>query len=169
MASSPVKSMTMLRAVLLGGVLFALVLALLGCGSSHSTVPSQVREAIVKGFPGMAFIPGRLPSGYHYESWNNCRNRSCYSMGFLHGSPKNKDYLNLSVKRGSCPAPPKWPAKDTHTLRVDGHALKWSKTDTVGPVVWRCLTKQGRSFVIFSEGGATQKLAELVGSAVPVH
>jgi hypothetical protein len=161
--------------------------AMASLGSSQTMVPSQVREAIVKDYPGMAFVPGRLPGGYHYASWNNCRNRSCYELGFRHGSgpsgpevvglgeppSKSQAYLDLGVKRQSCPAPPKYPAKDTHTLHVNGHALKWLHADIGGPFVWRCMTDQGRTFVIFGFGGQPrQKLAEvteLVGYALPAH
>jgi hypothetical protein len=158
-------------AVVFGAVLFALVLALCGCsarGSNQTMVPSQVREAIAKDDPGMAFIPGRLPSGYHYATWNNCRNRLCYAINFSHGSVKNQ--VELQVQRRSCPHPPKWPAKDTHTLHVNGQALKWLQSDN-GPIVWRCMTNQGRSFVIFglSFSESRQKAAELVGYALPAH
>lgn len=158
----------------LGAVLFALVLALLGCAargskppnSNQTTAPSQIREAIVRDYPGMAFLPGRLPSGYHYANWHHFK--AGYQLVFLHGSAKNE--VDLQVLRQSCPGPPKWPAKDTHTLNVNGHALKWLQSDH-GPIVWRCMSNQGRSFVIFgvSLSGPRQKLAELVGYALPAH
>jgi hypothetical protein len=161
--------------------------AMASLGSNQTMVPSQVREVIAKDYPRMAFLPGRLPSGYHYASWNNCADRLCYAIGFSHGSGpighavvglgeppgKSQAYLELQVKRQSCPAPPKYPAKDTHTLHVNGHALKWLHADTGGPFVWRCMTNQGRSFVIAGFGGRPrQKLAEvteLVGYARPAH
>lgn len=135
---------------------------------SNQTVPSRVRDAIAKDYPGMAFLPGRLPSGYHYATWNNCRNRLCYGINFIHGSVRNQ--VELQVQRRSCPHPPKWPAKDTHTLHVNGQALKWLQSDN-GPIVWRCMTNQGRSFVIFglSFSESRQKAAELVGYALPAH
>jgi hypothetical protein len=118
----------------------------------------------------MGLPPGRLPSGYRYAGWNNCRNQSCYVLNFRHGSGKSRVYLDLQVQRRSCPAPPEWPAKDTHTLHVDGHALGWLQSDH-GPIVWRCLTIQGRPLVIdgVSANGPRQKLAELVDYAVRVH
>lgn len=151
-----------------------------GCGGGNqSTVPSHVRAAIVRDFPGWAFVPGRLPSGYHYANWIGCRNGSCYSIGFLRGSRKstgavglgstglkNGDSLSMQVVRRSCQAPPKGRAEGT--LHVDGHLLTWAQTD-VGTLVWRCLTIHGRSFEIFSVGGSRRKLAELVGYAVPAH
>jgi hypothetical protein len=161
-----VKAMIVVRAVVLGAVLFALVPVLWGCGSKQTTVPSQVRAAIVRDYPGTAFLPGRLPSGYHYANWHHFK--AGYDLGFLHGSVKNQ--VELQVLRRSCPAPPKWPAKDTHTLNVDGHALKWLQSDH-GPIVWRCMTNRRRSFVIFgvSFSASRQKLAELVGYAQPAH
>jgi hypothetical protein len=88
-------------------------------------------------------------------------------MTFRHGSGKSKDYLELQVQRRSCPAPPKWTAKGT--LHVNGHALEWLRTDSAGPVVWRCSTSRGRSVAIFGVGGPRQKLADLVGYAIPAH
>lgn len=156
--------------------------AMASLGSNQTIVPSQVREAIAKDYPRMGYVPGRLPSGYHYANWNNCRNRLCYELSFRHGSgrpgqeggglgePGNgHDYLDMQVQRRSCPAPPKYSAKDTHTVHVNGHALKWLHA-SVGPLVWRCMTNQGRSFVIFGlSGRSRQNAAELVGYAVPAH
>ena len=159
------------RVVVLGAVLFALV-ALWGFyarGSNQATVPSQVRNAIVTAYPGMAFVPDRLPSGYHYANWAHSKRAGLgYALIFQDGSGKNQ--IDLLVQRHSCPAPPKWPAKDTHTLHVSGHALKWLQSDN-GPVVWRCMTHRGRSFVISgaSSSGSRQKLAELVGYALAAH
>lgn len=160
-----------LRAVGLGAaVLFVLVLAVWrwsARSSDQGTVPSQVRDAIVKGYPGMAFVPGRLPAGYRFANWAYSKRPGlAYVLVFQHGSIK--DQIELAVRRGPCPAPPKWPAKDTHTIRVHGQALKWLQSRN-GPVVWRCMTNQGRSFVIFGGAGSRQKLAELVGYAVPAH
>lgn len=165
--------MIRVRAVVFGAVLLGLGPALCGCsarGSNQMTVPSHVREAIVRDHAGWAFLPGRLPSGYRYANWTNCRNQSCYELDFRHGSGKSQVSLGLQVQRRPCPAPPKWPAKDTHTLRVDGHALKWLQSDH-GPIVWRCMSIKGRPLVIFgvSVNGPPQKLAELVEYTVPAH
>jgi hypothetical protein len=164
--------------VVVAGIVVGATASLSG---DQTTVPSQVREAIAKDYPGMGFVPGRVPRGYHYASWNNCRNRLCYALGFRPGSGlgrdggglgepgTSQDYLELQVQRRSCPGPPKYPAKDTHTVRVNGHALKWLHA-SVGPLVWRCMTDQGRSFVIFGlSGRSRQNAAELVGYAVPAH
>lgn len=162
------KARIVLRVVGVSAILFALVLALSGCsarGSNQATVPSQVRKAIVKDYPGMAFVPARLPKGYHYANWTHSRARhSAYELIFIHGSITHQ--VDLQVVRRSCPAPPKWRAKGT--LHVNGHALKWLQTDN-GAIVWRCMTNQGRSFVIFGLAGPLHKLAELVGYALPAH
>jgi hypothetical protein len=173
-----VKARTMLRPVVLGAVLFALVLALFGCAargsnqtkSKQTTVPSQVREAIVRDHPGMAFLPGRLPSGYRYANWENCRNQSCYELNFRHGSGTSQVSIALQVQRRPCPALPKSPAKDTHTLHVNGHTLKWLQSEN-GPIVWRCIANRERSFVIFgvTSSAPRRELAELVGYALPAH
>jgi len=162
----------MLRAAALGVVVFALVAALWGYfgRGNDQTVPSQVRSAMVERYPGMAFVPGRLPSGYAYANWEYSKRRGyAYALiFFLHGSVTHQ--IDLSVGRHSCPAPPKWPAKDTHTLHANGHALKWLRSSN-GPIVWRCMTNRGRSFVIFglSQTARPQDLAELVGYALPAH
>jgi hypothetical protein len=150
-----------------------LVLALAGCasgsrhptsGSKHPTVPSQVRNTIAKDYPGMAFVPARLPSGYRYANWMNCRNHACYALIFENGPVD----LDLRVISESCPAPPKYPAKNTHTLHVNGQALKWMNTNN-GPYVWRCMTNRGRPFVIFGGPDLLQRATELVGYALPAH
>jgi hypothetical protein len=170
LAGLPVPKVAWMRRTAAGVVGLAVGLALWGgraWGGNQTTVPAQVRNAIVRDYPGWAFIPGRLPSGYHYASWTHSRVlKYGYVLVFLHGSVRNQ--VELQVQRRSCPAPPKWPAKGT--LHVNGHALKWLQSDH-GPIVWRCLTKQGRSFVIFgvSSGASRQKLAELVGYALPAH
>jgi hypothetical protein len=156
------------RAFVFGAVLFAVALALFFARrGDQGTVPSQVREAIVKGFPGRAFVPGRLPTGYRYANWAYSKRPGlAYVLIFQHGSVK--DQIDLVVGRQPCPAPPKRPAKDTHTLHVNGHELKWLQSSK-GPIVWRCMTNEGRSFVITGQAGPLQKLAELVGYAVPAH
>jgi hypothetical protein len=152
--------------------------AVTACGSSQHTqtpLPSQVRDAIVKDYPGMAFVPGRVPSGYHYANWepgpgaHPNLSRTAYALIFTRGSLK--DQLELQVQRRSCPAPPHWPAKLTHTIRVNGHELKWLQGDNAEVFVWRCMTSQGRSLVVFGLGGSRdqEKLAELVGYALPAQ
>lgn len=170
------KARIMLWPFVLGAVLLALVMALLGCASrgskqtnsnqttssNQTPVPSQVREAIVKDYPVMAFLPGRLPSGYRYANWTHFK--TGYQLVFLHGSVTNQ--VDLQVLSRPCPAPPKGPAKAT--LHVNGHTLKWLQTNH-GAIVWRCMTNRGRSFVIFGVNGPRQKLTDLVGHALPAH
>ena len=114
----------------------------------------------------MAYVPGRLPNGYRYQSWTHSKKSGNYEyqLVFVQGSTMNQ--VDFQVFRRTCPAAPSWPAMGI--LHVDGHALKWNKSNT-GTTVWRCMKTHGRSFVIFGLNGARQKLAHLVGYAVPAR
>lgn len=150
-------------------VALGLGLALWGTSAwagSQSVVPSPVRRAIVRDYPGMAYVPGRLPRGYRYASWTHSKKATNYEYQLVFAEGSASKQLDLQVFRRACPAAPAWPAMGT--LHVDGHAIKWSRTNT-GTTVWRCMKNQGRAFVIFGLNGPRAQLADLVGYANPAH
>jgi hypothetical protein len=146
----------------------ALSLALWGAvaRAGQPAVPAAVGQAIVKAYPGMAYVAGRLPAGYRFTTWGHSKRQGDYGYQLDFSTASGKSQLTLQVLRRSCPAPPSWPANGT--LHVNRHAIKWSRAST-GTTVWRCLKSGAQRFVIFGVNGPLRKLAYLVGFARPAR
>jgi hypothetical protein len=152
-------------------MLLAIVLGLSGCGRSGRAaggVPPQVVSAIKTRFPGMAYLPTRVPTGQTFLNW--VHGSTGYDIHF-HG--KQTD-VTFSVVLVACSAE----GSPMHNFRVNGDTVEWSTTQT-DQQTWLCMNNDGKSFVIQGSGtgygddylrtargmASAQALANLVGYA----
>jgi hypothetical protein len=142
-----------------------IVAALSACGgSTQATVPSQVRDRIVKNYPTMAFVPGRLPNGYRYKGLYFLGAGKGYELSFARRGAA-ADQIGMWVGPDACSP---W---RHHSRRVNDHTIS-SEMSSMGMMVWRCTNRQGRPVIITGDGGTygtVQELDELVGYAAPTH
>ena len=148
--------------------LLATLAFFLACGSQalarqQSTVPAQLRSALVNIYGGMAYIPGRLPTGYAYRNWSHSQKPWNFEYRLNFRSSGSGSGVALEAVRRACPT---WRAKGT--VRVNGHVVKWSRTNGE-TTTWRCLKYRGRSFVLFGLGAPLQREAYVLGYAVPAR
>lgn len=148
-------------------LVIALALAPYGTAGTGATVPPAVRVAIIHSYPAMAWIPGRLPNGYHFASWTHSKSKSNfgYQLTFVNRSTSPGGQFAFQVIRRACPAAPSWPSQGS--FRVNGNTIKWSRTNT-DTYAWRCVNS-ARPFVIFGENGPVRTLAYVVGYARPAN
>jgi hypothetical protein len=152
-------------------LLLGLVPTLSGCGGSArgaGGVPSHVVSWIKTRFPGMAYVPTRVPPGETYLNWDHG------PTGFDIYFQGKKTGATFSVVRVRCSTE----GNTMHTFKVNGHAVEWSTTQT-DQQTWLCMTSDGRSFVIQGSGegygddylrtprglASARALADLVGYA----
>ena len=157
----------------------ALVLDLTGCGGSHRTarplggMPSYVPRSIDAGYPGMSYLPARLPKGFRFDGWRTFA--TAYDIfydvkGITFG-------LTFEMRQAPC----RGFGHAKHTFHVGGKPVEWSGTPGVQQA-WLCLTTtDGHSFGLSARAAVpgdddlsiprhrkdAQRLADLVASALP--
>ena len=157
--SSPVRT----TASLLATLAFFLACGSQALARQQSTVPAQLRSALVNIYGGMAYIPGRLPEGYTYRNWSHSQKPWNFEYRLNFRSGGSSSAVSLEAVRRACPH---WPAKGT--VRVNGHAIKWSRSNDE-TTTWRCMKYRGGAFVLFGLNASLRREAYVLGHAVPAR
>lgn len=134
--------------------------------ANQPTVPARVRLAIIREYPGMAWVPGRIPSGFRYLSWKRSRKAASFGYQLNYEGASVSAQFAFQILRRTCPSAPSWPTM--RIFRVNGRRVRWSGSSS-DQYAWLCKrTEQGRSYVIFAVGGGPARmLADVVGFARP--
>jgi hypothetical protein len=136
-------------------------------------MPSYVLKAIDSGYPGMDYLPARLPKGFRYDGW-----RTYMASYDIFYDVKGISFgTTFEMRRAPCRSL----GHAMHTFHVSGRRVQWSATASVQQA-WLCLTgKDGHSFGLTARAAVwgdrdlstpqhrkdAQRLANLVGYAQP--
>lgn len=121
------------------------VATLAACGSSSRTdssstysqvIPQNVQRHIVKSFGRLAYVPTRLPPGYHYTN-HFSYGPTDFGLSF----DKRHDHLGYTVREAHCPG------GAMHVFRVNGLRIRWSGTYE-DQQAWRCVTSGNVSLIV---------------------
>jgi hypothetical protein len=121
--------------------LVALAAAAASCGSGSSdspVLPHNVQRAIVKKFPRLAYVPTRLPAGYHYAGHYFGRtgfdpyfSKEGHGPGQLdYAVGPLKSYTGVPLSCASLPGA-------TKTFTLNGVKVSWTANGG-GDYAWRC-------------------------------
>ena len=132
-------------------------------------MPIRVQDSIARQYPSMAYVPGRLPTGFHFQSWTHSKKARYFEYQLIIVKPASNGgtarQLAFQVLRRSCPSAPSWPAQGS--IRVRGRAVKWSRTKA-DSYAWLCMrSSRGQSVVVFGMDGSNRENALLAGYAEP--
>lgn len=161
-----------------------LLLVPAGCGSSANPTglahaprpaPPRVAQTIRSRFPGMDYLPTRLPRGVRFQGWL----LAAGGYDIYYGRKPRHQTLGVQVgaRRGRCGS------KDgaMQTFHVHGRTVQWSATYT-DQRAWLCMRAHGRAFVISDSAAVAgddnlgsargrsdaRRLAEIVAYAAPI-
>jgi len=152
-------------------LLLTVLLALCdGCSaSSHEpAVPLRVRQKLVALYPGMAYVPSRLPKGYRYSSWDTDTTfPGGYRIVFVRNRPARE--VTFSVDPEPYAAPGLWGANPNDALHVNGHTVYWTGGSHIDNRAWRWAWAHGRSILISADVGQARTDAFFVGYAEPAE
>jgi hypothetical protein len=119
-----------------------------GCGGSARRlppprgVPSYFVKAIETGYPGMDYLPSRLPKGFRYDS-----SRTYATSYDVYYDAKG---IIFGTTFEMLQAPCHQFGRARHTFHVNGRRIQWSATPSAQQA-WLCLTsKDGHSFGIWA-------------------
>ena len=130
-----------------------------------TTVPAHVRHAIAHDYPGMAWIPGRMPNGYRFARWTHSKKRGYleYQLTFTKLSTSQvASQIYFQVVRRDCPSAPSWAPEGT--FQINGHSVPWARSSTETDA-WLCVRTQPA--VLVGSNGPVRQDAVLVAYAHP--
>jgi hypothetical protein len=113
-----------------------------GSGSKYtSALSNNLQRAVVKTLPRFAYVPTRLPAGYHYSDYT--LSRYGFDAWFSKaGETPNQLGYHVVVK-ARCAAM----GSAMHSFTMNGVTVSWSATYE-DQQAWRCVTRDHVPFVV---------------------
>ena len=124
--------------LLLAAVAGLWVVPSIAAGTASPAVPARVQRALARAHPTLAYVPTRLPAGYHYST--HVVGRTGFDVWFSKPG-EAPDQLGYHVAQASCSL------RGEHTFRMNGITVFWSATYE-DQQAWRCLRLAGRPVVV---------------------
>lgn len=151
--------------------MLAVFLTLAG-GCSHANpqppVPLHVQQRLAKLYPGMAYVPDRLPTGYSYQRWDH--DVGLYDIVFVQKGSSGEVLRGITFSVDPTPyvAPGLEGANPNEAYQINRHTEYWVGSAHYDSSAWRWVWSHGQSVRITAANVTARTDAQVIAYVMRV-